>query len=401
MKRKLLGFVLLCITTFVLHNHHQASTDEIFLYRALAKISPNNVCLNQGAIGTCVAAGHAGACNVLMAMDYVTGKSGKFLPASIESIYGGARNEIYGRASHSYSDGSSGSAATKWLAKVGGVLYQQNYPSLGVDLSTYNISRAKDWGAWGNGGSKDGIGGPADKEASSHPIKTVAKVTTLEELDAALIAGYPVTICSGQGFTRQKDADGFCRPSGSWSHCMLCTGKRNGGRKGYLIQNSWANYLTGGSYNDQPVGSFYAEPQVVARMLAQNDSWALSGETGFPRKILPDWFSKPNAVVPANFRVDSTRINEVNFKAPRFVVFTASWCGPCQNLKETLNHPSVKEYLNGFKVYEVDVDKNPEIAKEYGVKSIPAYFVIDGDKYKAKGEGYKTPKQMVQFLQVQ
>ena len=33
--------------------------------------------------------------------------------------------------------------------------------------------------------------------------------------------GYPVTICTGMGFTMHRDEHGFCTPSGRWGHCML------------------------------------------------------------------------------------------------------------------------------------------------------------------------------------
>lgn len=191
------------------------SDDEIFLYRAVEQVSPGYFPLDQGRIGTCVAVAHKGAVDGSQAVEKVTGKASVWKPVSAESIYGGARNESRGRASGSYSDGSSGYAATNWLTHAGGVTFQQPYPQFGFDLSRYDISRAKDWGAWGNGGRSDGIGGPFDREAQKHKVKSTAKVTTLEELDAALKNGFFVTICSGQGFNSPRDKDGFCRPAGS------------------------------------------------------------------------------------------------------------------------------------------------------------------------------------------
>jgi hypothetical protein len=41
--------------------------------------------------------------------------------------------------------------------------------------------------------------------------------------------------------------------------------------------------------NPNPDG-FWAESNVIDRMLRQGDSWTFSGVTGFPRRKLPDWF---------------------------------------------------------------------------------------------------------------
>lgn len=302
--KKLIVLLLLFIGLFGRGVVPPNSNDEINLGRAVESVAPGHFPLNQGNYGSCVAFGHAAACDILMAEDKLAGKTGKWLPASPDSIYGGARNEARDRASKSRAQGSNGYDAVKWLTAdsgKGGVMYQKPYPEFNLDLTKYSIDRTANWGYWGNGGESDGIGGPIDLEARKHPLKDAALVKTLAELDAALKAGYPVTICSGQGFTKVRDADGFCRPSGSWSHCMCIIGKRNGGRKGYLILNSWGDYCSGHKYQDQPDGSFYAEPQVVARILAQGDSWALSGQTGFPKKILPDWIFGDSSRIPDDF----------------------------------------------------------------------------------------------------
>jgi hypothetical protein len=302
MKRSHIAFVVLVIAVlFAESNNPPNSNDEIFLYRAVEKVKPGHFPLNQGPIGTCVAFGHAAACDVLLAIDKIAGKSSKWLPASPESLYGGARNESKGRITGSRSDGSNGFAATRWLKEVGGVIYQQVYDK--YDLSKYDTRRAKDWGAEGNGGSEDGriIPGPFDKEATKHPIKGVALVKTLEELDVALKNGWPVTICSGQGFDNTRDQDGFCSARGSWAHCMVVLGKRNEGRKGYLILNSWGStWVSGPKYKDQPDGSFYCEPATMARILRAGDSWALSNAEGFKPSILPFWLTNPNAEPPAD-----------------------------------------------------------------------------------------------------
>lgn len=280
------------------------SGDEVFLYRYVNAVAPTHFPLNQGPYGSCVAFGHAAGCDTLLAEDKLNFRATKWLASSPDSIYGGSRNEAYGRMSRSNAQGSNGYGATRWLTVRGGVLYRQPYQvtwSSGVretiDLTSYSIPRTADWGYYGNGGERDGINGPLDRMAQKTPVKGASLVRTLEELDVALKNGRPVTVCSSQGFTKTRDRDGFCSAQGSWSHCMCILGKRNEGRKGYLILNSWGNYVSGPKYKDQPDGSFYAEPAVVARMLRANDSYALSCQTGFPRVWLPNWITDPDADV--------------------------------------------------------------------------------------------------------
>lgn len=174
---------------------------------------------------------------------------------------------------------------------TGGVLFRQDYQDLGVNLTVYSSSLAKNWGNYGCGGQGDN--GKADKVASEHAVMDVALVTNFDDAAAAIQSGYPVPVCSGQGFSRQRDSDGFARPQGSWSHAMCFIGVRYQPRKGLLCLNSWGtNWISGGKYpEDMPDGSFWVDESTANRMLSGRDSFAVSGVKGFPyRKINhTDW----------------------------------------------------------------------------------------------------------------
>jgi hypothetical protein len=126
-------------------------------------------------------------------------------------------------------------------------------------------------------------------QAPEHQVKAVALVQTYEELEDALANGYPVPVCSNQGFTLQRDADGFCSPRGTWAHCMLIVGIRAGRRPGACIFQSWGSTMPGGPLAlDQPPNTFWADRHVVASMLSMRDSWALSNFDGYPGQAIPD-----------------------------------------------------------------------------------------------------------------
>lgn len=269
----------------------KADKTDTFLYRALAKAYKETygvdwVPHNQG-IGDCISHGFAHAADVSLAVDWSIGKSGSFKSAATESIYGGSRVEARGVTFGGWSDGSYGGAAAKWL-KNWGVIYREKYAD--HDLTVYDSSRAKNWGAYGNGGKDDG--GKLDTTAKQHPIHDVTLVRSFDEAAIAIQNGFPVAVCSGQGFNSTRDLEGFCRAQGSWSHCMCFTAVRYGARPGLLCQNSWSKYVSGPKFPpDQPDGSFWVDAAVATRMLSGGDSFAVSGAEGFKFRDLRhgDW----------------------------------------------------------------------------------------------------------------
>ena len=76
--------------------------------------------------------------------------------------------------------------------------------------------------------------------------------------------------------------------------------------------------------------------------------------------------------------------------------FSASWCQPCKALSSVLKTID----LSSFELVEIDVDKQPEIAKAHQVRAVPTLILI-GEETNMENKrctGAKTRLNLLQFL---
>jgi len=84
-----------------------------------------------------------------------------------------------------------------------------------------------------------------------------------------------------------------------------------------------------------------------------------------------------------------------------FLFFGAPWCGFCEQMKSTtLANSEVDNKLKTkFVVLIIDTDEDKSVAEKFGVRSIPAYMIInhEGGVLK-KTTGYKAKTEFLKWL---
>lgn len=230
------------------------------------------------AVHNCVSHACATALDYLCVTEIANGEREQWVSRiASEFIYSNGR-VIIGKGRLGGGDGSLNAWTLKAMKELG-TLVRQKYGR--VDLSEYSPARARSWG-------NTKVPQTLLDISKDFFITGYKLISNFEEAMDALASGCPIVVASNQGFTKKRDKDGFCSPSGSWSHSMaIIGGDSTGKRPGVAICNSWPGYLSGPNPYKLPESTFMCDADVFNKMAkSYGDTFALFGYNG--HKLLID-----------------------------------------------------------------------------------------------------------------
>ena len=82
---------------------------------------------------------------------------------------------------------------------------------------------------------------------------------------------------------------------------------------------------------------------------------------------------------------------------PTLVDFFATWCGPCKMLSPILEQ--VETGANGeFNVVKIDVDESYDVAKKFGIMSVPTMIIFKNGEEQEKIVGLRQKTQIEEAI---
>lgn len=86
----------------------------------------------------------------------------------------------------------------------------------------------------------------------------------------------------------------------------------------------------------------------------------------------------------------------INSDKPVLVDFFAEWCGPCKTMSPILKEVKTKLGENST-ILKIDIDKNPEAAGAYQVRSVPTLMIFKNGKAVWKQSGVVSAHELIKL----
>lgn len=100
------------------------------------------------------------------------------------------------------------------------------------------------------------------------------------------------------------------------------------------------------------------------------------------------------------FEFTDSNFKEKTDSGVSLVDFWAQWCGPCRMIAPTIEELA-GDYDGKVLVGKLDVDSNPEVSMQYGVRSIPTILIMKDGEVVDKHVGVASKTQLQKKIDAQ
>ena len=97
------------------------------------------------------------------------------------------------------------------------------------------------------------------------------------------------------------------------------------------------------------------------------------------------------------FTVENFEKEVLGSDVPVLVDFWAEWCGPCRMLAPVIESLAGKAG-GAYKVGKVNVDEQPDLARRYGIMSIPTVLLFKNGQLADKSVGLGPESKLAAML---
>ncbi len=105
-----------------------------------------------------------------------------------------------------------------------------------------------------------------------------------------------------------------------------------------------------------------------------------------------------NTANPISELTQANHDNLIKDTKPVLIKFFATWCGPCKAMAPAVE-ALAQELSEQLNVVEADIDKTPELVKQYGIQSVPTLVLVKNGESVKRITGVQSKGNLEAIIQ--